>query len=181
MKTPRLSPMLGAFGLMMVAGGIQAADGEINFKGSVETSTCAISVGDTSGGVSGEAFIGAVPARALAKAGDIAGGGHFSLIIDSSDPGCDLASKAASVTFVGLTGADGPSAQWLGIEKVAGAAGNVAIQIRDGKGDEVRLNEASADYLDPTQPLAFTANYIATGAATAGPANAKASFTVDIH
>jgi type 1 fimbria pilin len=49
MKTPRLSLMLGAFGLMMVAGGIQAADGEINFKGSVETSTCAISVGDTSG------------------------------------------------------------------------------------------------------------------------------------
>jgi major type 1 subunit fimbrin (pilin) len=181
MKPRKLGQLLCAFGLSTIAGGAQAADGEINFSGSVETSTCAISVGDTSGGVAGEAFIGQVPARALAKAGDIAGGGHFSLVIDASDPGCDLTSKAASVTFVGLSGADGPSAQWLGIDRVAGAATNVAIQIRDAKGEEVRLNEASTDYLNLAQPLTFTANYIATGVATAGPAKGKASFTVDIH
>lgn len=181
MKTRKYYQWICAASLAGIALGASAADGEINFTGSVKTSTCAISVGDTSGGVPGEAFIGDVATRALAKAGDIAGGGRFSLIIDSSSPGCDLTAKAASVTFVGLSGAEGPSAQWLAVEKVAGAATNVAIQIRDVKGNEVRLNEATADYLTPAQPLAFTANYIATGAATAGPATGKASFTVDIH
>lgn len=181
MKTFTLPRLLFATSLVAFAAGANAADGEINFNGSVDTSTCAISVGDTSGGVAGEAYIGKVPKSALAKPGDIAGGGRFSLLIDASDPNCDLTGKAASVTFIGLSGAAGPNGQWLALERGAGVAENVAIQIRDVNGDEVRLNEASAEYLRPNEPLAFSANYIATGIATAGAAKGKASFTVDIH
>jgi major type 1 subunit fimbrin (pilin) len=177
----RITPLICTLGLAATALHANAADGEINFSGSVDTSTCAISVGNTSGGVPGEAFIGKVSKNALQNAGDVAGGGHFTLLVDASDAGCDLTGKAASVTFIGLSGAAGPTGQWLGLERVAGGATNVAIQIRDGNGNEVRLNEASAEYLTPAEPMAFSANFIATGVATAGPAKGKASFTVDIH
>lgn len=181
MNSYRLAQLLCAAGLASAASLANAADGEINFNGSVDTSTCVISVGDTSGGVKGEAFIGKVSVNTLKKAGDVAGGGHFALMVDASDAGCDLKDKSASVTFIGLTGAQGPNGQWLGLENPTTAAKNVAIQIRDASGNEVRLNEPSAAYLKPEEPMAFTANYIATGTATAGPAKGKAAFTVDIH
>lgn len=181
MKRINLSLLLCAAGLCAFANSAHAADGEINFNGSVDTSTCAITVGGTSGGTPGEAFIGKVSKNALKKTGDIAGGGHFNLQIDDSDASCDIKDKAATVTFIGLTGSAGPNGQWLAVERTAGSATNVAIQIRDARGDEIRLNEASAEYVQLDQPLAFSANYIATGEATAGPAKGKASFSVDIH
>lgn len=55
----------------------------------------------------------------------------------------------------------------------------VAVQIKDAQGKDVQLGLDSSPYADLTQPLRFTANYIATGASTAGPANAKAAFTID--
>lgn len=182
MKTARLIPFIGALGLATLTGSAMAADGEINFRGEIKTSTCVIEVGDTSGGAPGVAYLGTVPTSALSNAGAVAGGGRFSLRIDDSDSQCDLTGKAASVTFLGLSGSAGASAQWLGIDRsVTGYATNVAIQIRDATGAEVPLSQASAEYLNPKQPLEFTANYISLGGATAGPANGKAAFTVDIH
>ncbi|WP_455922294.1 fimbrial protein [Pseudomonas putida] len=159
----------------------QAADGEINFSGNITTSTCSISVGDTTGGTPGEVKLGSVPLGSLAAAGNVGGGGAFSLFIDDSDENCDLTGKKATVTFLGLSGVDGPAGQWLGVDKVAGYANNVAIQLKDAKGNEVRISEPSSEYLQLNEPLRFTANYIATGRATAGPANGKAAFTVNIQ
>lgn len=182
MRKLTLSGLAAALALAGAAQFAQAADGEISFEGTIVNSTCAIEIGDSTGGTKGVVKLGdEVPVRSLAQAGDIAGGGAFSLLVDSTDPGCDISGKAATVTFLPITGAAGAAGQWLGLEPVAGAATNVAIQLRDRTGTELAFSEPSAEYADLTQPLRFTANYIATGAATPGPANGKAQFTVSIQ
>jgi major type 1 subunit fimbrin (pilin) len=168
---------------VVLAAGSQAAmaaDGEINFIGSVTDNTCPVVVSDLNGSAgAGDVSLGNVPATSLAKIGDIAGGGAFSLTIDTSAPGCTVAGKKAVVKFLSLSGNAGASGQWVGIAPDAGAATNVAVQIKDAQGKDVQLGLDSSPYADLTQPLRFTANYIATGASTAGPANAKAAFTID--
>ncbi len=109
----------------------------------------------------------------------MAGGGAFTLTIDTTAPGCNVTGKKAVVKFLSLSGNAGSSGQWIGLLPEAGVATNVAVQIKDASGKDVQLGLESSPYLDLTQPLRFTANYVATGAATSGPANAKAAFTVD--
>ncbi|WP_339433160.1 MULTISPECIES: fimbrial protein [unclassified Pseudomonas] len=99
--------------------------------------------------------------------------------INTTAPGCNVAGKKAVVKFLSLSGNAGASGQWLGLVPEAGVATNVAVQIKDASGKDLQLGLESSPYLDLTQPLRFTANYIATGVATSGPANAKAAFTVD--
>lgn len=182
MKKTTFTALFAAMAMAGMAHVAQAADGEISFEGTIVNSTCAIEIGSGTGGAKGVVKLGDdVPVTSLAKAGDIAGGGAFTLQVDSSDPGCDVTGKAATVTFLPITGSAGASGQWLALEPVAGAASNVAVQLRDFSGNELALSEPSADYADLSNPLRFTANYIATGAATPGPANAKAQFTVNIQ
>lgn len=180
MKKVTLSGLAAVVALMGAARFAQAAGGEIRFVGSIVDSTCAIEVG--TGGAKGVVKLGdVVPVSSLAKAGDVAGGGSFTLQINDSDPGCDITGKAAAVTFLPITGSAGAAGQWLALEPVAGAASNVAVQLRDFSGAELPISEPSTEYANLSQPLRFTANYIATGAATPGPANAKAQFTVNIR
>lgn len=155
-----------------------AADGEINFSGSVTDNTCSIEVKDPNGSA-GNVSLGEVPAISLKTVGDVAGGGVFFLTIAGSEPSCDLEGKKAVVKFLPLSGTAGADGQWIGITKDEGHAENVAVQIKDATGKDVQLGLESAPYADLTQPLRFTANYIATGIATSGPANAKAAFTVE--
>jgi len=168
---------------LVLAGASQAAmaaDGEINFIGSVTDNTCPVVVSDLNGSAgAGDVGLGSVPATSLASAGQVGGGGAFTLTIDTTAPGCSVTGKKAVVKFLSLSGNAGASGQWIGLTPDAGVATNVAVQIKDATGKDVQLGLESSPYLDLTQPLRFTANYIATGAATAGPANAKAAFTVD--
>jgi major type 1 subunit fimbrin (pilin) len=157
-----------------------AADGEINFIGSVTDNTCPVVVNDLNGSAgAGDVGLGSVPATALASTGQVAGGGAFTLTIDTTAAGCNVTGKKAVVKFLSLSGNAGASGQWLGLVPEAGVATNVAVQIKDATGTDLQMGLESSPYLDLTQPLRFTANYIATGTATAGPANAKAAFTVD--
>ncbi|AMW83714.1 fimbrial protein [Pseudomonas yamanorum] len=173
----------GLFAAVILAAGSQAAmaaDGEINFVGSVTDNTCPVVVTDLNGSVgAGDVGLGDVPATSLATVGAVAGGGAFSLTIDTNAPGCSVTGKSAVVKFLSLSGTAGASGQWIGITPDAGHATNVAVQIKDATDRDVQLGLESAPYLDLTQPLRFTANYIATGIATSGPANAKAAFTVE--
>lgn len=182
MKKLTLSGLAAAMALVGATQFAQAADGEISFEGMIVNSTCAIEIGNGTGGAKGVVKLGdQVPVGSLAKVGDVAGGGAFTLQVDASDPGCDITGKAATVTFLPITGSAGASGQWLALEPVAGAANNVAVQLRDYSGTELAVSEPSAQYVNLSEPMRFTANYIATGAATAGPANAKAQFTVNIQ
>ncbi len=163
-----------------------AADGEINFTGSVTANTCSVNVGDLNGGAGPNVSLGNVPAQSLKKVGDIAGAASFALTLTAptvteGEDNCVLTGKTATVRFLSMNGAAGPNGEWLALEGAGGAgvAKNVAVQIRDAKGMDVQLGRASSEYADLTQPMRFTANYIATGEATPGSANAKASFSVD--
>lgn len=180
MKKFALKGLSVALVLAATSQAAMAADGEINFVGSVTDNTCPVVVIDLNGSAgAGDVGLGSVPASALASVGDVAGGGAFALTIDTAAPGCDVSGKKAVVKFLSLSGNAGASGQWLGLSPEAGVATNVAVQIKDATGKDVQLGLESAPYLDLTQPLRFTANYIATGTATSGPANAKAAFTVD--
>lgn len=142
-----------------------------------------VSVGDLNGGAGVNVSLGNAPALSLKKAGDTAGAGSFALSMTApkDDKDCVLTGKTATVRFLSMNGAAGPNGEWLALEGAGGAgvAKNVAVQIRDAKGVDVQLGRASSEYADLTQPMRFTANYIATGEATPGTANAKASFGAD--
>ncbi|QZI72977.1 fimbrial protein [Pseudomonas protegens] len=142
-----------------------------------------VSVGDLNGGAGVHVSLGNAPALSLKKAGDTAGAGSFALTMTApkDDKDCVLTGKTATVRFLSMNGAAGPNGEWLALEGAgsAGVAKNVAVQIRDAKGVDVQLGRASSEYADLTQPMRFTANYIATGEATPGTANAKASFSAD--
>ena len=171
------------FVLALVALGMHQAanaiDGTISFNGSVDSTTCPVTVTDVnSENKNGVVTLGTVPASMLSKAGEVAGHTAFTLTIDNKAAGCSMTGRSAKVSFITMAGVAGPNVQWLGLVQEQGAAKNVAVQIRDANGSEIMLGERSAVYTDLNQPLRFYANYIATGKATAGPANAKAGFTI---
>lgn len=176
-----------AAGMCCVAAQTMAADGEINFTGSVTADTCSVSVEDLNGGAGTNVAMGNVPALSLAKAGDTAGASSFALTLTAPAVGeeetdnCVLTDKVATVRFLSMNGAAGPNGEWLALAGAGGngVARNVAVQIRDARGVDVQLGKSSSEYANLTQPMRFTANYIATGAATAGSANARASFSID--
>jgi|GEM_PF-1092006 len=176
-----------ALGMCCVVVQAMAADGEINFIGSVTANTCSVSVGDMNGSAGGNVSLGNVPALSLKKVGDTAGAASFALTLTAPAVGeggtdhCVLTDKTATVRFLSMNGAAGPNGEWIGLEGAgtAGVAKNIAVQIRDAKGMDVQLGRSSSEYADLTQPMRFTANYIATGEATPGTAKAKAAFSID--
>lgn len=177
MKYFSLTGLCAALVVVSATQTAMAADGEINFIGNITGSTCATSVNDQSGLEGpGDVMLSDVSKESLKAYGDTGGNSAFTLSLD--DVSC-TASTSASVRFSSMTGSAGSSGQWIGIDKTGEYADNVAIQIKDATGKDVLLGEASGDYTDLTQPLRFTANYIATGEATPGPANAKVGFTID--
>lgn len=177
MKKFALGSLFAAMALGGVSQAVLASDGEIDFTGNITATTCAIEIGDNTGGAAGQVYMGDVQASALSSAGATAGGGAFTLR-PIPDAGCNPDGKRANVTFLPMTGAAGPSGQWLGIE--GSTAQNVAIQLKDANGREVKMSEPSPDY-DFNTPMRFTVNYIATGVAGPGSANGKAAFSVNIR
>ncbi len=175
MKKFSLKPLCAAVILGAGSEAAMAADGEINFTGKITDNTCAVTVNDLNSGAGNTVNLGDVSTKSLDKANAVAGGGGFTLAIT----GCDLTQlKTASVRLQSMSGTAGPNGQWIGINTGSGAATNVAVQIKDFSDKDVQLGMASTPY-DVTQPLRFTTNYIATGVATPGTVNAKASFTVE--
>lgn len=176
-----------AIGICCFATQVLAADGEISFVGTVTGSTCSAAIADLNGGAAGSVAMGNISALALASAGATAGAAAFNLSLEApavgegETNGCDLATGAATVRFMSMNGAAGPNGEWVGLTGAgdAGVAKNVAIQIRDATGSVVAMGQDSTSYKNLNEPMRFTANYIATGVATAGQANAKAAFSID--
>jgi len=176
-----------AVAICCVATQSMAADGEINFTGSITANTCSVGVADLNGGAGTNVSLGDAPARSLRQTGDTAGAGSFALTLTAPEvpeggtDNCVLTGRTATVRFLSMNGAAGPNGEWLGLEGAgnAGVARNVAVQIRDARGMDVQLGRASNEFTDLRQPMRFTANYIATGEVTPGTANARASFSID--
>ncbi|MGM3172914.1 type 1 fimbrial major subunit FimA [Dickeya lacustris] len=149
--------------------------GTVHFKGEVVNAACAVDAGSVDQTVQ----LGQVRSAKLASAGSTSSAVGFNIKLNDCDT--TIASKA-SVAFSGSA----VSTKYENVlalqSSAAGGATNVGVQILDGSGSPLALNgtgfSAPVTLNDGSNTLPFQARYYATGAATAGVANADATFKV---
>lgn len=149
--------------------------GTVHFKGEVVNAACAVDAGSIDQTVQ----MGQVRSAKLATSGSTSSAVGFNIQLNDCDT---TVSTKASVAFSG-TAIDTTNTTVLALQgSASGGATNVGIQILDNKGKPLALDGAtfsSATTLnDGTNVIPFQARYYATGAATAGAANADATFKV---
>ncbi|MDN0124307.1 type 1 fimbrial major subunit FimA [Yersinia aleksiciae] len=149
--------------------------GTVHFKGEVVNAACAVDAGSLEQTVQ----LGQVRAAKLATAGSTSSAVGFNIQLDDCD---SSVSSKASVAFTGTT-IDSTETTVLALQgSAAGSATNVGVQILDSTGTPLALNGATfgaaATLNDGTNSIPFQARYYSTGSATAGTANADASFKV---
>jgi major type 1 subunit fimbrin (pilin) len=142
----------------LLAGTAQAADGQIQFTGSVTDNACTITTGDVNKSVTMDAVR---IADFGATVGSTAKPKEFSISLDN----CSFATmKNVAITFSGQQDASDPTLLGLtGENQVKG----IAIKIADARnGNAVPLNAATADYKLRAQSntFNFTAAYVRTAA-----------------
>jgi major type 1 subunit fimbrin (pilin) len=160
-----------------------AADGTVNFTGSVTDTACVVDLG-TNNTLS--VPMGRISKTSFGAAGSLAGATKFTLKLKTCP-----AATSATVKFDGI--AAGGDDKILALTGGTGAATGLGIQISDKGGNVLPLATDSASYtlaqgdaLDPTKDVSndlnFTARYISTAAAvTAGTANATATFSINYN
>ncbi|CAB3753554.1 fimbrial protein [Paraburkholderia solisilvae] len=165
-----------AAGSMAFPFAANAADGTITFNGSITAQTCTVSAASANLTVT----LPTVSVGSLTQTGQTAGNTPFSISLT----GCAPASGTVHTFFEAgsTTSADGH----LSLTGGAGSAGNVKIDLRNSDGSEIVAGAADASQnslpvniaADGTATLNYTAQYVATGAATAGTANSTVQFTM---
>lgn len=178
MKAKSLIVMLAsAFALASVA---QAEDGAVNggsvhFKGEVVNAACAVDWESADQIVQ----MGQVRSVKLASAGETSSAKGFNIQLNDCDT---TVSTKASVAFLGTTVSPTETTVLALQSSAAGSATNVGIQIMDNTGTPLKLDGAdfstAVQLNDGTNVLPFQARYYATDAATAGTANADATFSI---
>ena len=149
-----------------------AADGVINFNGTITGTACVVDPSAISqpvelGTVSTAAFSGGSGATAAAK--------RFNIVLKS----CPASVTSASVRFDGTTNTTNPSILALTTGQTATNVG-VAIYEQDSA-TLIPVGTSSASVAlqeDIDNTLTYFAKYMATGTVGAGTANASTSFTV---
>ncbi|MGO4813736.1 fimbrial protein [Cupriavidus sp. 2MCAB6] len=180
MKTKILAITLATAGLMTAAGSAQAADGTINFTGSVIASTCKINGGTNDLTVA----LPRVGTNTLSKAGATAGRTPFVLTLT----GCSVAKDAPTKVSVSFEPGTTVNAD-TGRLKLQGtdAATNVEIGLLNDQSAPIKVGAASADQnsqvvnIDSTSggaKMSYAAEYTATGVSTAGTANSFVQYTL---
>ena len=149
--------------------------GTVHFKGEVVNAACAIDAGSIDQTVP----MGQVRSAKLATAGSTSTAVGFNIQLNDCDT--TVATKA-SVAFTG-TAIDSTNTTVLALQSsAAGSATNVGVQILDRTGTPLALDGASfgaqTTLSNGTNVIPFQARYFATGVATAGTANADATFKV---
>lgn len=156
--------------------------GTVHFEGEVVNAACAVDAGSVDQTVQ----LGQVKASTLAATGDTSGAVGFNIQLDDCDT---TVATTAAIAFAGVTAtssASGTSTSFPNVlalqSSAAGSATNVGIQILDSTGAALNLDGASFStaktLINGTNTLPFQARYYALDAATAGTANADATFQV---
>ncbi|KNC06427.1 type-1 fimbrial protein subunit A [Klebsiella sp. RIT-PI-d] len=149
--------------------------GTVHFKGEVVNAACAVDADSLEQTVP----MGQVRTAKLATAGSTSNSVGFNIQLNDCDT--TVATKA-SIAFSG-TAVNSENANVLALQSSAsGSATNVGVQILDRTGTPLALDGASFSTAvtlnDGNNVLPFQARYFATGKATAGTANADATFKV---
>lgn len=173
---------LSLFSAATIAAGATAATaapvavngGAVHFKGEIVNAACAVDAGSADQTIR----LGQVRSSKLTTDGNVSSSVGFSIQLDDCDT---TVASTASVAFTGseVSGKNNVLAlQATG----AGAATNVGVQILDSKSQPMQLdgtNFGSTTLLtNGTNTIPLQARYYATGAATAGTANADATFKI---
>ncbi|MDR6491716.1 fimbrial protein [Paraburkholderia sp. 22099] len=173
MKKTLLSSAFAAAALIALTGPTHAADGQIDFAGSVIASTCVIDAGVTNKTVG----LPAVAATTLATAGSSAGRTPFDIQLSA----CDQDISVAAVFEPGAT--VNPATGRLIVD--AGGATNVEIGLLNNDFGHIQLGAAESaqgsqrvDITDGAATLQYYAQYESLGGATAGPANSRVQYTL---
>lgn len=173
----RVSALLLAVALV-APGLVLAADGAIHFDGSVIAPTCVLTNGPTPADI--RVKLPAVAVSALSQSGQTAGRTPF--VIRVAD--CDATTAQVQTYFE-----PGPTVNIntnnLTLEGGANNAGNVELQLLNADHSQILLgnpsglqNSQAAAVSGGGADLRYYAQYVATGAATAGAANSSVTFTM---
>lgn len=149
-----------------------AADGTINFTGSVVASTCAYT---GTGGGSQTVSLPVVSTSALTTAGNTAGDTPFDINLTS----CGTTAKNVAVNLEGIS-YDSVTGHLN--NTATGGAANVRVQLLDRNNQAViRVPGASATVMSTTAgnaTIPLLAKYVANGAATAGNVVSSVNFSI---
>lgn len=156
----------------MLPTGVFAADGTINFIGTITDTACTVTNTPTNPLT---VTLGTVSKKAFTGAGSTAAPTKFS--IELTD--CPVTVTSATVKFDGTSANNDNTA--LKLTQDTGVATGVGIQLSDATGAIVPLYTASSPYplAEGTNNLDFIARYLAlSDTVTAGPANSTSQFTI---
>lgn len=156
-----------------------AADGTINFNGTVTATTCTVAVNDQTNPTLN---LGTVNAGDLATAGQTGPATNFTLNLSA----CPTTVKAASVTFSG--NADSAGDAFKNEASSDTAAANVGVELYDASQNQVKPDTAfdatsyltaNADNTAVSAAIPFSARMVATAdGATAGALVSHADYTI---
>lgn len=175
MKSRLLSALIAA-GTAMAAQFAAAADGTITFSGNITAQTCTIS--GNGGGKDFTVILPTVSASTLQTAGQTAGRTPFNIQLTGCTP-----SSGNVHTFFEAGPTTDPATGRLIV--AAGGATNVQIGLQNGDMTDIRAgfadtaqNSKSVGIASGSATLPYFAQYVATGAATAGAANSSVMYTI---
>lgn len=151
----------------------QAADGTINFTGTITDASCTITADSKNQTVS----LGKIGASSFSAANVTSSGAKFDINLSN----CPASISAASVKFVGAT--DANNGDLLALTAGPTSAKGVAVGIYEQDTSTLipLMKESASKPLSSTQntKFSFIAKYVSTAASvTPGEANAVADFTV---
>ncbi len=162
-------------GAFAAASSTTVAGGTVHFTGEVVDAACTVDTGSQDQTVP----LGQVKAASLAASGDVANPTQFNITLD--DCSTEVAQTAA-VSFTGAADSTDPTALSVSSITTPGiAATNVGIQILSNGKVMTPDGTSTSDpvtLIDGTNTIPLTAQFVAMGQATAGAADADATFNV---
>lgn len=178
-KTLLSAVMIASFGIAALASqAARAVDGTITFTGKVVANTCKFHV--NGGGSSNTVVLPVVFTSALTTAGNVAGNTAFTI----SATNCDPLLTSVQAYFNGPH-VDGTTGNLIN----TGTAANVQVQLLNGTTSTVMpLNGTTATTQNSpvgtvsstgAATMNYSAQYYATGAATAGLVNTSVDYTIN--
>ena len=177
MRHPRMfAPALAACALLSTPAA-HAIDGTINFRGSVTANTCQISGNGASAG-DFTVLLPTVSVATLAAAGKTAARTPFFIALNN----CNPKTGYVRVMFEAGTSVDTVTGR---LKPDAGGAANVQVGLANQDFSDVKIgqaiaaqNSAPVALVDGKATLRYFAQYVATGAAGAGPVNTRVTYVL---
>lgn len=150
-----------------------AADGTINFTGTILSSACTVASGGPS------VPLNSVSASSLSTAGSTSSPTRFEIVLSS----CPAAVTSATVKFDGPTDTDNSSILKLTTEPGVATGVGIALYEEDASTQIPLGTSSSSKTLSTLTDTTFTffAKYMSTGTVTPGPANGTTDFTISYN